>query len=65
MFGCVPRLPIDSILSTYNSATPSQSKSSNVETWEDQIKKAEQIAFQHCTEIKTKILLEEILKKHT
>ena len=45
MFSRVPPLPIDLILPTCHSTTPSQSKSSYVETWEDQMKEADQVAF--------------------
>ena len=54
MFGRVPRLPIDLILPTYSSTTPSQSKSSYVENWRDQMKEAYQLAFQYSDERKTK-----------
>ena len=50
MFGRVPRLPIDLILPTCFSTTPSQSKSSYVETWKNQMKEAYQLAFQHSNE---------------
>ena len=54
MFGRVPRLPIDLILPTYSSTTPSQSKSSYVENWRDQMKEVYQLAFQYSDERKTK-----------
>ena len=54
MFGRVPRLPIDLILPTYSSTTPSQSKSSYVENWRDQMKEAYQLAFQYSDDRKTK-----------
>ena len=39
------RLPIDLILPTCSSTTPSQSKSSYVETWKNQMKEVYQLAF--------------------
>ena len=54
MLGRVPHLPIDLILPTCSSTTPSQSKLSYVETWKNQMKEAYQLAFQHSNERKTK-----------
>ena len=64
MFGRVPRLPIDLILPTYSSTTPSQSKSSYVENWRDQMKEAYQLAFQYSDDRKQKMLSEETLSDH-
>ena len=61
MFGRVPRLPIDLILPTRSSTTPSQSKSSYVETWKNQMKEAYQLAFQHSNERKTK----DVIRRNT
>ena len=54
MCGRIPRLPIDLILPTYFCTTLSQSKSSYVETWRDQMKEAYQLVFQYSNERKTK-----------
>ena len=61
MFGCVPHLPIDLILPTCCSTTPSLLKPSYVETWKDQLKEAYQLAFQHSNEIKTK----DVIRRNT
>ena len=45
-FRCIPFLPIDLILPTCHSTTPSQSKSSYFENWIDQMKEAYQVVFQ-------------------
>ena len=49
IFGHVPSLPTDLILPTCHSTTPSQLKSSYVETWKEQ-----KLAFKHFNERKTK-----------
>ena len=63
MFGHVPRLPIDLILPTCSSITPSQLKSSYVETWKNQMKEAYQLAFQHSNERKTKHVIRRNTKR--
>ena len=63
MFGRVPRLPIDLILPTYSSTTPSQSKLSYVRTWRDQMKGAYRLAFQHSNERKTKDIVRRNAKR--
>ena len=61
MFGRVSHLPIDLILPTCSSTTPSQSKSSYVETWKNQMKEAYQLAFQPSNERKTK----DVIRRNT
>ena len=53
MSGRVSRLHIDLILPTCSSTTPSESKSSYVEAWKNQMIEAYQLAFQHSSERKT------------
>ena len=54
MFGCVPHLPIDLISPTCHSTTSSQSKSSYVKSWKDEMRECYQLAFQHTNERKIK-----------
>ena len=64
MFGRVPRFPIDLILPTCHNTAPSQSQSSYIENWKEQMKEAYQLAFQHSSERKTKVSSEKILSDH-
>ena len=54
MFGRDPCLSIHLILPTRCSTTSSQSKSSYIETWKEQMKDSYQPAFQHSNERKTR-----------
>ena len=61
MLGRVSHLPIDFILPTCSSTTPSQPKSIYVETWKNQMKEAYELAFQHPYKRKAK----DVIRRNT